>query len=179
MKRVVRIRKIANLVVLLMTLCWSPAAPAQTNSVATAPTGAALTISGDVEKPLSLSLDDLRHLPRKTLSLKNPHDDKQESYEGVPLAELLKRAGVPRGGRMRAAASAYIVAEATDGFRAVLSVAETDPDFEDSEILVADTLNGAAMGENDGPLRLVLPHDHKASRWVRMLHSLTVVSVSK
>lgn len=154
-------------------------ARAQTNSTPSSSTGAALTISGDVEKLFTLSLEELRHMPRKTLSVKNPHDGKQETHEGVPLAELLKRAGVPPGGRMRAAASAYIVAGATDGFSAVLSVAEADPDFEDSEILVADTLNGVAMGENDGPLRLVLPHERKASRWVRMLHSVNVVSVAK
>jgi len=174
-----RIWTISSLVVLFGALSGIVAARAQTSTAPVVLAGAALTVSGDVEKPLALSLDDLRHMPRKTLALKNPHDDKEETYEGVPLAELLKRAGVPRGGKMRAAASAYIVAEAMDGFRAVLSVAEADPDFTDSEILVADTLDGAAMGANDGPLRLVLPHDHKASRWVRMLHSLNVVSVAK
>ncbi|HXQ27024.1 MAG TPA: molybdopterin-dependent oxidoreductase [Candidatus Acidoferrales bacterium] len=179
MRRLRRTWTIFSFLVLLVASSGNFAARAQTSPPANASTGAALTISGDVEKPLVLSLDDLRHMPRKTFSLKNPHDGNQETYEGVPLAELLKRAGVPRGGQMRAAASAYIVAEAKDGFRAVLSVAEADPDFADSEILVADTFNGAALGENDGPLRLVLPHEHKASRSVRMLHSLTVVSVSK
>ncbi len=67
-------------------------------------TAAQLTIKGDVRKTLSLTLDDLHHMPRTTLKVTNPHDKKEETYAGVLLAELLKRAGVPQGAQLRGAA---------------------------------------------------------------------------
>jgi DMSO/TMAO reductase YedYZ molybdopterin-dependent catalytic subunit len=143
-------------------------------------TTAQLTIKGDVEKPLSVTLDDLRHLPRKTLMVMNPHEKKEETYEGVLLTELLKRAGVPQGAQLRGAAMAtYVQADAADGYRVVFSLAELDADFQDSDVIVADTMNGAPLDEKTGPFRLIAPHDKRPARWVRMAHSLTVVRIPK
>ena len=146
----------------------------------TASTTAQLTIKGDVEKPLSLTLDDLHHLPRKTVKVMNPHDKKEETYEGVLLTELLKRAGVPQGAQVRGAAMAtYVQADAADGYRVVFSLAELDTDFQDSDVIVADTLNGAGLDDKTGPFRLVAPHDKRPARWVRLLQSVTVVRIPK
>ena len=68
----------------------------------------------------------------------------------------------------------YIVAEASDGYRVVYSLAELDSDFQDSEVIVADTLNGAPLAEKQGPFKMVAPHDKRPARWIRMLKSLTV-----
>jgi hypothetical protein len=85
-----------------------------------------------------------------------------------------------RRARTCAALATYVVAEASDGYRVIFSIGEIDPDVHDSEIIVADSINGAvAMGANLGPLRLVVPHDKRPARWVRMLQSLTVVKVPK
>jgi DMSO/TMAO reductase YedYZ molybdopterin-dependent catalytic subunit len=54
-----------------------------------------------------------------------------------------------------------------------------DSDFQDSEVIVADTMNGKPLGEKLGPLRLVAPHDKRPARWVRMLRSIQVVNISK
>ena len=70
----------------------------------------------------------------------------------------------------------YLVVEGADGYRVVFSLAETDSDFQDSEILVADKMNGQPMNANLGPLRLVSPHDKRPARWVRMLQSIKVVA---
>jgi hypothetical protein len=40
-------------------------------------------------------------MPRKTLTVTNSHDKRTEVYEGVLVEELLKKAGVPQGGRLR------------------------------------------------------------------------------
>lgn len=144
------------------------------------PATAHLAIKGDVEKPLSLTLEDLRQMPRKTLKVTNPHDKKEETYEGVLVTELLKRAGVPQGAQLRGAAmSTYVQADAADGYRVIFSLAELDPDFQDSDVIVADTLNGAPLDDKTGPFRLVAPHDKRPARWVRMLQSLTVVRIAK
>jgi hypothetical protein len=137
---------------------------------------AELHISGAVATPLSLTVADLKKMPRKTLTVANPHDKKTETYEGVLVEELLRRAGVPQGEQLRGSAMAsYIVAEAEDGYRVIFSLAELDSGIEDSEVIVADTLDGAPMAAKVGPFRLVAPHEKRPARWVRMLKSLTVV----
>jgi len=138
--------------------------------------GAQLRISGDVEKPLTLSAEDLKSLPRTTLRVMNTHSGMNESYEGVRLIEVLQRAGVPLGEKLREPAMAtYVLASARDGYRVLFSLPELDPAFDDSEVLIADTLDGAKLGEQEGPYKLVVPHDKRPARWIRILQSIQVV----
>jgi DMSO/TMAO reductase YedYZ molybdopterin-dependent catalytic subunit len=142
----------------------------------TAPATAELRISGAVSTPLVLTLADLKNMPRKKLTVVNPHDKKTEAYEGVLLEELLRKAGVPQGESLRGPSMAtYILAEAADGYRVVFSLAELDSGILDSEVMVADTMDGAPLGANQGPLRIVAPHEKRPARWVRMFKSITVV----
>ena len=137
-----------------------------------------LRITGNISSPLTLSIADLKTMPRKTLKVLNPHEKKAEVYEGVPLQELLRRAGVPQGDGLRGAAMAtYVLAEAADGYRVVFSLAELDSDFVDAEVIVADTLDGAPLGPKQGPFKIVAPHEKRPARWVRMLRFITVVKV--
>jgi DMSO/TMAO reductase YedYZ molybdopterin-dependent catalytic subunit len=117
-----------------------------------------LTITGDVDKPLSVTLDDLRHMPRTKLKVMNPHAKEEDTYEGVLLTELL---------------------DASDGYRVIFSLPELDADFQDSDVIVADTMNGAALDDKTGPFRLVAPHDKRPARWVKMVQSLIVVRIPK
>jgi DMSO/TMAO reductase YedYZ molybdopterin-dependent catalytic subunit len=137
-----------------------------------------LRISGAVSTPFTLTLDDLKKMPRKTLSVVNSHDKKTENYEGVAVEEMLKKAGVPQGEDLRGAALAtYILFEAEDGYRVVFSIAELDSGIADSGVIVADTLDGKGLPPKVGPFRLVAPHEKRPARWVRMLKSITVVRV--
>jgi DMSO/TMAO reductase YedYZ molybdopterin-dependent catalytic subunit len=98
----------------------------------------------------------------------------------VPLAEILKRAGLPQGEALRGAAmTTYVIAEGADGYRALYAAAELDSSFQDADVIVADTLDGAPLGPHEGPLKLVAPHDKRPARWVRTLRSITVGKVSK
>ncbi|HET8924834.1 MAG TPA: molybdopterin-dependent oxidoreductase [Candidatus Acidoferrum sp.] len=149
---------------------------AQSVSAQTSPAPAQLKIGGAVSAPVVLTVADLKNMPRKTISVTNPHEKKVEVYEGVPLEELLRRAGAPQGEKLRGPLMAsYVVAEADDGYRVVFSLAELDSAFLDSEVLVADTMDGAPLGPKQGPFRLVAPHEKRPARWVRMLKSITVV----
>jgi hypothetical protein len=140
---------------------------------------AELKIAGAVASPQVVTAADLKKLPRRTLKVVNPHDKKTEVYEGVALEELLRRAGAPQGEQLRGPAMAtYVIAEAEDGYRVVFSLAELDSGFLDSDVVVADTLDGAPLGANQGPFRLVAPHEKRPARWVRMLKSITVVRVA-
>ena len=140
---------------------------------------AVLRVGGNVTTPLSLSAKDLKALPRKTLKVLNHHENKEETYEGVPVQELLRRAGVPQNAKLRGSAMAtYVLAEAADGYSVLYSLAELDSDFQDSEVIVADTMDGSPLGEKQGPFKMVAPHDKRPARWIRMLKSLTVVTVA-
>ena len=141
------------------------------------PGPAQLKIGGSVSTPLILTIADLRAMPRTTIRALNTHEKKTETYQGVLLEELLKKAGAPHGERLRGALmTTYVIAEAEDGYRVVFALAELDSGFLDSEVLVADTMDGAPIGPKLGPFRLVAPHEKRPARWVRMLKSITVVS---
>ena len=138
-----------------------------------------LRIAGDVSTALTLSPADLKSMPRTTVKVFNSHENKEETYEGVVIQELLRRAGVPQKDKLRGAAmTMYVLAEASDGYRVVYALAELDSDFQDSNVIVADTVNGAPLGEKQGPFKMVAPHDKRPARWIRMLKSLTVVTAT-
>jgi hypothetical protein len=137
---------------------------------------AQLNIGGAVSTPLVLTMADLKAMPHKTVRVQNTHNQKTETYEGVLLDTLLQKAGVPHGEALRGPAmTEYVLIEASDGYRVTFSLAELDSGFTDSEVLVADSMDGAGLGENEGPLKLVAPHEKRPARWVRMLKSITVV----
>lgn len=134
-----------------------------------------ITISGAVTTPLTLSIADLEKMPQTTVSVVNPHNHKTEIYRGVLLDSLLQQAGVPRGEAIRGKwMTAYVLATAADGYRVVYSLAEMDSGFLDSSVLVADQMNDAPLTPDEGPLKLVAPHEKRPARWVRMLKSITV-----
>jgi len=162
------------LLVILLGQVFATAPAALAQAAAAAPE---LRIGGAVPTPLVLTLGDLKKMPRKTLSVLNPHDQKKETYEGVLLEDLLQRAGVAHGEHLRGAAMAtYVIAEADDGYRVVFSLAELDSGIVDSEVIVADTMDGAPLAAKQGPFRLVAPHEKRPARWVRMLKSITVIT---
>jgi DMSO/TMAO reductase YedYZ molybdopterin-dependent catalytic subunit len=162
----------ATVLAVVLSLTQQPTPTTQNNS------SAVLRVTGNVATPLSLSVNDLKALPRKTLKVVNRHENKEETYEGVALQELLRRAGVPQNEKLRGSAMAtYVLAQAADGYTVLFSLAELDSDFQDSEVVVADTMNGSPLGEKQGPFKMVAPHDKRPARWIRMLQCLTVVNV--
>ncbi len=164
----------------LALLLTSGAATRAQSSAAAPASGAALTVGGDVANSLTLSLDALKSMPRKTVHVKNEHAQEEEAYEGVPLAAILKQAGVPQGGQIRGKVMAtYVLAQGGDGYQVLFSLPELDSDFEDSDVLVADTMGGKPINDKVGPLRLVVPHDKRPARWVRMLTGIKVVRLNK
>ena len=157
---------------LLIFSLSSTAAIAQTS-----PGPAQLKIGGAVTNPLTLTAADLKAMPRTTVRAVNSHEKKTETYEGVLLEELLRKAGAPHGEQLRGPLmTSYVVAEAEDGYRVVFALAELDSGFVDSQVLIADTMDGGPIGPKLGPFRLVAPHEKRPARWVRMLKSITVVS---
>jgi DMSO/TMAO reductase YedYZ molybdopterin-dependent catalytic subunit len=174
MDRVIRVSLLSILSISFAVMASS----VRVASSQTAPVAAELRISGAVSTPLVLTVADLKNMPRKKLTVVNPHNKKTEAYEGVLLEDLLKKAGVAQGENLRGTAMAtYVLAEATDGYRVVFSLAELDSGILESEVMVADAMDGAALGAKEGPFRLVAPREKRPARWVRMLKSITVVRI--
>jgi DMSO/TMAO reductase YedYZ molybdopterin-dependent catalytic subunit len=139
-----------------------------------------IRVEGAVATPLTLTAGDLKKMPRKTLTVTDPHDKKQATYEGVLLEELLERAGVPHGEKLRGPLMAsYVLVLAADDYRVVFARAELDPGVQESDVIVADTMDGAPIPSGQGPFRLIAPHDKRPARWVRMVKSITVVNAPK
>ena len=154
----------------------SPVSMTQQSAQARAATGPSeFTIGGAVTMPMTVTMEDLKKMPRKTLRVENAHAKRTEVYEGVPLSALLQKAGVPQGEQIRGAAmTAYVLVEAADDYHVIFSLAELDSSFQDSEVLLADTMDGAPLGLGLGPFRLVAPHEKRPARWVDMVRSITV-----
>jgi DMSO/TMAO reductase YedYZ molybdopterin-dependent catalytic subunit len=166
-------RRIALLAVFLALCSFSFAQQPTPAKVATGPSE--FKVGGAVSTALTVNIDDLKKLPRKTLRVENAHAKKTEVYEGVPLEALLQKAGVPQGEQIRGAAMAtYVLVEAADDYRVVFSLAELDSSFQDSEVLMADTMDGAPLAPDQGPFKLVAPHEKRPARWVKMVRSVTV-----
>jgi DMSO/TMAO reductase YedYZ molybdopterin-dependent catalytic subunit len=153
--------------------------PASRVEAQSAPSAAAtLKVEGDVTTPLSLTPADLKALPRTTVSVQD--EGRPVKYEGVLVGELLKRAGAPVGGELRGnAVASYVLASASDGDQVVFSLAELDPAFTGSEVIVADTIDGKPLFAYQGAFRIVAPKDTRGARSIRMLERLQVVRLKK
>jgi sulfite oxidase len=154
-----------------------------------------LAVDGLVERPLSLSLDDLRRLPRAgvTATLQCAGNRRQEmmaqrpipnelpwgteavsnaEWSGAPLREVLALAGV-RPGALHAAFTGLDETE-RHGHRfhfggSIPLAKATHP-----EVLLADTMNGAPLPATHGaPLRVVVP-GYIGARSVKWLSRITL-----
>src|SRR5277367_2425422 len=127
-----------------------------------------------------LKVADLKAMPRTTVSVHNEHSKADETYTGVRLADLLVKLGAPLGHDLRGAGLAgYVVATGSDGYVAVIALAEVDTTFHSGEVIVADTMNGVALDEKSGPFKLVVTEDKRPARWVRNLVSLELKSAKQ
>ncbi len=111
------------------------------------------------------------------------HHGETHRYEGVPLADLLTYGGAwPTGsradgtvgdrGNLRGPALArFVVVTASDGYRAVIALAELDSATVQvapgGPIVLADRADGRPLRTDDGPFRLVVPGDLRPARSVR------------
>ena len=125
-------------------------------------------------KHLALT-DAIRSMPHTTLTVTNGHTGGSETYSGVPLIDLLAKDGVPHGKDLHGKALAeYVVATGSDGYKAVLALAEVDPEFHPGTVIVADALGGKPLDEKTGPYKLVVSEDKRPARSVHSLVKLEV-----
>jgi hypothetical protein len=109
----------------------------------------------------------LAALPHKTITVYNEHIKASQTYSGVPLIDLLTRLGLPDKPHDKDL-RLYLIAQGADGYEAVYSVAEVNPDVHDATVIVADELNGKPIADS-GPFQLVATGEKRPARWVRNL----------
>ncbi len=135
-----------------------------------------LTVSGEVERPLQLTASDLSRLPRR--SVRAADHGKDAAFEGVALSEVLKMAGIPTGESLRGKQLVkYLLVDARDGYQVIFTLAELDSAFTDREVLLVDRRDGKPLSADEGPLRIVVPGEKRAARWVRQVRDLKIGSI--
>jgi DMSO/TMAO reductase YedYZ molybdopterin-dependent catalytic subunit len=143
-----------------------------------APSGK-LIVDGDVASPFSISTGELAKMPHQTVTMTEMGGAKA-SYEGVPLADILAKAGLPFGKELRGKTLAsYLLVEARDGYQVVFSLGEIDAGVGSTRVIVADRSDGKPLTERQGPIRLVVTSDQRPARSVRMLEKIHVVQLRK
>ncbi len=156
----------------VLAFCLAPGGAMAQDSARTS--AVVLSVTGDVPRPVKWTASEFARLPRQSVRGKD-RDGKEVGFEGVPLVEVLKTAGVKFGQDLRGPALAnYLVVEAADGYRAVFALPELDPAFTDRVILLADRREGKPFDEKEGPLRVIVPGEKRPTRWVKQVVSLKV-----
>ena len=124
-----------------------------------------LTITGLVDQPFTISLDELKAMPAATLTFDIHCVTKWSKFDttwtGVRVRDLFQRAGVQRG-------AAFVVEHAEHGYSTNLPLADISTD----EAIVAYAFEGEDIEPiHGGPVRIVVPHLYfwKSAKWVRTL----------
>ena len=139
----------------------------------------AVTVSGEVASPLTLHAADLAGMKRITVSMTN-HDGKQQAYTGVPVKDILEKAGVTTGKQLRGKNLAkYLLVKCADGYKVLFSLAELDSDFTDRVVILADESAGKPLPADKAPFRLVVPGEKKPARSSFQVTALVIRSAEE
>ena len=110
----------------------------------------------------------LAGMTQLTVKVINGHTQKEETYTGVRLSDVLTAAGAKLG---KETLHGYVVAKGTDGYWVLYSGEEIVSTVHGGEVIVALTADGKPL-QDDGQMRLISTEDKKPERWVRNLSAV-------
>ena len=119
-------------------------------------------VSGAVERPVSLSWDELLALPRRETACDMHCVTRWSRYdnvfEGVPVQDVLARAGVKPS-------AAYVLVHAEQHYSTNLPLSDLD---QPANLLALSHHGEPLTPEHGGPVRLLVPHLYlwKSAKWV-------------
>lgn len=128
-----------------------------------------IVVKGNLQTKLVLSVADLAAMPNQqtvTVTFNTASGPRTHTYTGPLLLDVINRAGTRfdpllKNDKLRH----YVSATAGfDGYQALVAWGEFDPSFENKQILLAVTKNGAPLAA-EGP-ELVVPGDKAGGRYV-------------
>ena len=151
------------------------------NFITTAPAGgpsSAVTITGIVSATTTLTVADLQKLPAVTVKATLRSDAGTQgtyTYTGALLYTVLQKAGlVPNSSFKNDLLRQFVTVGATDNYQATVSIAEIDPNFGHEQIILAYARNGKPLAADEGAIRLIVPGDTMAGRWVSNVNTIVV-----
>ncbi len=137
-----------------------------------------LHVDGQILNPLALTADDLRaNYASHTLDVTytSGEDTVSSTFTGVLLWDILNDAQANLNADVKnEKLSTFIVATGNDGYQAVISWGEIDPEFGNQPILVAYEEKGQPLSDEQGGLRLVVPGDGRGGRYISSLVNLSL-----
>ena len=137
-----------------------------------------LAIRGLGGKSITMSPEEVAALPHRSVSVFNEHAKANETYSGVPLADLLAKVGVPLGEKVQGKLFLIgIIAEGTDKYDVLFSLAEVDPSIHTGDVIIADSVNGHKL-DKEGAFKIVSTEEKRPARWVRNLTAISVIAVN-
>ncbi len=139
------------------------------------PRPVSFVVSGNVDDRLRLSVADLAAMPGQktvTVTFDTSSGPRTNTYTGPLLLDVLQLAGPEFDPEIKNdKLSHYVSATAdVDGYQALVAWGEFDPSFENKQILLAATKNGASLAA-EGP-ELVVPGDKAGGRFVTGVSSV-------
>jgi DMSO/TMAO reductase YedYZ molybdopterin-dependent catalytic subunit len=124
---------------------------------------------GEVERELTLSWDELKSLPQREVTTDihcvTRWSKLDTTWVGVPVAEVLDRAGVKPAGT-------HVMAYSDGGYTTNIPLAA----LRDDDVLLAHTYDGKPLEHDHGaPLRLLVPKRYfwKSAKFLRSLEVMT------
>jgi hypothetical protein len=142
-------------------------------SLAFASDSAAVLVTGPKgERKITAAV--LASLPRVDVVVSD--HGKPAKFEGVLLYGILEQAGAPAGEALRGKElTQYVIVEASDGYRAVFSLAELSPAFSDRKAILAVDRDGKALPATEGPFRIAVEAEKRMARCVRQVTAIRIV----
>lgn len=124
--------------------------------------------------PVELPLESLRRLRGDTISFA-AHGAPAVRYRAVRIADVLAAAGRPLDSLRTGHAGWIVAALARDGYSAVFTAAELDSTLGPSRAWLAFERDTGPLMAEEGPYRLIVPTDKKASRAAHQVVTLRVL----
>lgn len=159
--------KVLRFVALSIVVCtlWS--------GLAFAADPAAVLVTGP-KGERKLTAADLASLPRVEVVVSD--HGKPAKFGGALLYSILEQVGAPAGEALRGnELTRFVVVEASDGYRAVFSLAELSPAFTDRNVILAVDRDGKALPATEGPFRLAVEGEKRMGRCVRQVTAIRIV----
>lgn len=132
------------------------------------------------EKTLALTAAEFAALPRSEVKLAERPEQRERTFSGVAVRELLARLGAPLGDSLRGdALMQAVIVRCRDGYSVLYALAEFDEAFSRRVLLLADREEGEPLPPSAAPLRLVAPGDRRGARSARQVVALELISLAK
>jgi hypothetical protein len=127
---------------------------------------------------VTLSVEDLLKLPQTTINAHNGHTNKDETYTGPLVSDVLAKAGLASTDENhKTILHSSVIATGTDGYYVLYSAAELSTRFASAKAIVA-VMKSGLPNTDGGNIQLINPADTKPARWVHGLSNLTVMSIA-